>query len=601
MAVKRYWTREGFIYIPELKTNRQNWKEYHMKILEVMQIQNVDQVLVGMKPKPRPGSNELKEWLKSSGTTDSILMWNMPNSILSCIKYYETAHEMFNYLETTYGDPNPTSIPVKCISAPAEQLNIGKDEPKGTNGNEPPKEVRLEGNSHDEVRSSDEVKAEATVEVAQAKSAEVEGKMSREVSKERAAESSLGKEATDKADSMDITAKKTTNLEADGGDTEVHHTSNGLECMHERKAHASAQDTPNDSQTTGNTKDMGGSTDALQHHTGDPGHHTHERSTHASAQDLPISPQAPAEHPREGVGTTAVKQHAVGEMSCNELDGHAEPKVAAEQHKCEAIEPAPDLILQMEVHATKNLLQTPTKHSQPKLPMTNYVLESPTEQGQVPLKGEYGGNTSNYANGQNTSGKDLRGHMNKLAGSKTHQCTITKMLEVSRVSSRTVKNGKDAPKVGAQPVKAENDQDSSSGRNTGSCGVEDAPLPMAGTQCTYRDTLNRPKPHSSAPGGAGLHVEQGCTLAITNKTCRCQYTPEECPKEGIGTMAVEKHAVGSREVQEVKKLQNEHNHALARPQEFYVHWHMLGSTPDDSREPEVHGGTETSQPPKGGQ
>ncbi|KAI6138251.1 hypothetical protein BKA82DRAFT_148836, partial [Pisolithus tinctorius] len=120
--------------IPELKINGQNWKEHCVKILEVMQIQNVEQVLVGMKPKPRPGSNELKEWLKSSGTTDSILMWNMPNSIFLCIKHYETAHEMFNYLVTTYGNPNPTSIPVKCVSTPAEQLSTGKDKPKGTNG-----------------------------------------------------------------------------------------------------------------------------------------------------------------------------------------------------------------------------------------------------------------------------------------------------------------------------------------------------------------------------------------------------------------------------------------------------------------------------------
>ncbi|KIN97167.1 hypothetical protein M404DRAFT_32505 [Pisolithus tinctorius Marx 270] len=331
MAVKRYWTREGFIYIPELKTNRRNWKEYHTKILEVAQIQNVEEVLVGTKPKPRPGSDKLEEWLKSSGTVDSILVWNMPDSIFLRIKHYKTAHEMFNYLATTYGDPNPTPIPVKCVSTPAEQSSTGKHEPKGTNGNEPPKEVRLEGNSHDEARSGDEVKAEASVKVVQqvtsqggevesksmkstedvlcqhaspvkferAKSAEVKGEMSREVSEKRAAENGLGKEATDKADSMDITAKKMTNLEADGGDTEVHHTSNGLECMHERKVHASAQDTPNDSQIARNMKNMGSSTDALQHHTGDPGHCTHKRSTRTSTQDLPISPQAPAKCNRE--------------------------------------------------------------------------------------------------------------------------------------------------------------------------------------------------------------------------------------------------------------------------------------------------------------
>ncbi|KAI6002470.1 hypothetical protein F5J12DRAFT_783926 [Pisolithus orientalis] len=338
--------------------NRWNWKEYCAKILEVMQIQNVEQVLVGMKPKPRPGSNELKEWPKSSRTVDSILMWNMPDSIFSCIKYYETACEMFNYLATTYGNPNPISIPVKCVSAPAEQSSIGKDEPIGTNepedetlvphvkpdklSSEPPKEVTLEGNSHDEggevelktLKSTKDALCQCAspVKFKRVKSVKVEGEMSREVSKERAAESSLGKEATDKADSMDITAKKTMNLEADGGDTEVHHTSNGPECMHKRKVHASAQDTPNDLQTTGNMKDTGGSTDVLQHHTGDPGHCTHERG------------------------------HAVGETSCKGSDGHAEPKVMAEQCKCKAIKPVPDLILQMEAHTAKNLLQTPTNH-----------------------------------------------------------------------------------------------------------------------------------------------------------------------------------------------------------------------------------------------
>ncbi|KAI5996448.1 hypothetical protein F5J12DRAFT_785419 [Pisolithus orientalis] len=570
----------------------------------------------------------------------------MPDSIFLCIKHYETAHEMFNYLATTYGDPNPTSIPVKCVSTPAEQLSTGKDEPEGTNepqdetlaphvkpdelSSEPPKEVMLKGNSNDEVRSGDEVKAEATVEVVQVKSVEVKGETSGMVSENKAVKRGLGEEATDETDSQDITAKEMVNLKADGGDTEICHTSNRpehkqleradndrlariikvkvlpsdgasshpqtrrMELKGERDSScvsstmdqlSSSTDVPQHcvDDPSSNTKDTGGSMDVLQHHTSDPGHHAHKRRACMSARDLPNSLQTPAEHLREGVSTTAAKQHAVGETSCKESDGHAKPKVTAEQCKCEAIEPVPDLTLQME-------------HSQPKPPMTNYILESPTEQGRVPLEGEYGGNASGYANGQNTSGKDLRDHTNKSAGSESHQHMITKMLEVSRVSGRTVENGRDAPKVQVQPVKAGNNQDSGGSHNTGPHRVEDMSLPMAATQYTYGDTLNRPELCSSAPGGTGLHVKQGCTLAIINETCGCQYTPEEHPKEGIGTTAIEQHAVGSSKVQEVKMLQNECNCAPAIPQESYQGWHMLKSLPDDeAREPEVHGGTETSQ------
>ncbi|KAI5996607.1 hypothetical protein F5J12DRAFT_896134 [Pisolithus orientalis] len=203
-------------------------------------------------------------------------------------------------------------------------------------------------------------------------------------------------EATDETDGQDITAKEMANLKADGGDTEIHHTSNRPEheqlerANNERLARivevkalpsigassypqtqrtelkgewdgrcaSSGTDVPQHyvDNPSSNTKDTGGSTDTLQHNTGDPGHHAHERSTHMSAQDPPISLQTPAKHPQEGVGTTAAKQHAVGEMSCKESDGHAEPKVMAEQCKCEAIEPVPDLTLQMEAHTAKNLL-----------------------------------------------------------------------------------------------------------------------------------------------------------------------------------------------------------------------------------------------------
>ncbi|KAI6155047.1 hypothetical protein BKA82DRAFT_4010717 [Pisolithus tinctorius] len=287
-----------------------------------------------MKPKPRPGSDELKEWLKSSGTVDSILMWNMPNSIFSCIKYYKTALEMFNYLATTYGNPNPISIPVKC----PDELS-----------SEPPKEVRLEGNSHNEARSSDEVKAEATVEVAQVKSAEVKGKTSGMVRENKAMKRGLGEEATDEIDGQDITAKEMVNLKADGGDTEICHTSNRPEHKQLERANndrpariievrVSPSDGTSSYPQTGRTElkeewdsscasstvdQPSGGTDVPQHYVDDPSSNTKDMGGSTIQATL-----APAKHPREGVGTTAGKQHAAGEMSCNELDGHAEPKDA---------------------------------------------------------------------------------------------------------------------------------------------------------------------------------------------------------------------------------------------------------------------------------
>ncbi|KAI6143427.1 hypothetical protein BKA82DRAFT_4017676 [Pisolithus tinctorius] len=136
---------------------------------------------------------------------------------------------------------------------------------------EPPKEVRLEGNSHDEARSGGKVKAETTTAVAQqvvsqggevkskttkstkdalcqhtfpvefkrAKSVEVESETSRVVSENKARKRGLGEEATDETDSQNLTAKEMVNLKADGRDTEIHHTSNGLE--HEQLERADSE------------------------------------------------------------------------------------------------------------------------------------------------------------------------------------------------------------------------------------------------------------------------------------------------------------------------------------------------------------------------
>ncbi|KAI6094187.1 hypothetical protein EV401DRAFT_1896403 [Pisolithus croceorrhizus] len=63
MAVKRHYTKEGFVYVLELKKNGQNWKEYCEQVLEVTRIQNLLRHLAGVEQKLKVTRNELNEWL----------------------------------------------------------------------------------------------------------------------------------------------------------------------------------------------------------------------------------------------------------------------------------------------------------------------------------------------------------------------------------------------------------------------------------------------------------------------------------------------------------------------------------------------------------
>ncbi|KAI5987822.1 hypothetical protein EDD15DRAFT_2199268 [Pisolithus albus] len=173
MAVKRYYTREGFVYVPELKNGR-NWNEYREQVLEVARIQNLLGHLAGVEQKPKVAGNKLEEWLQQDST-----------------------HEMFNYLATTFRDFNPIPLPTEkhveasCGDVAADEPLSTKNLPEQKNGSafeahasgvemrdelgksctkpnelsvEPPSEERLE-DELTKARSNDE--AEAAVGAAQ--------------------------------------------------------------------------------------------------------------------------------------------------------------------------------------------------------------------------------------------------------------------------------------------------------------------------------------------------------------------------------------------------------------------------------------------------
>ncbi|KIK19651.1 hypothetical protein PISMIDRAFT_13494 [Pisolithus microcarpus 441] len=192
MAVKRYYTKEGFVYVLELKKNGRNWNEYREQVLEVARIQNLLGHLAGVEQKPKVAGNELEEWLQQDSSAQSMLMWNIPDLLGR-----DETHEMFNYLATTFRDFTPIPLPTeKRVEAPsgdvaADEPLSTKDLPKQKNGSafeahasgdkmrdelgescvkpnelsvEPPSEERLE-DELTEARSDDE--AEAAVGAAQ--------------------------------------------------------------------------------------------------------------------------------------------------------------------------------------------------------------------------------------------------------------------------------------------------------------------------------------------------------------------------------------------------------------------------------------------------
>ncbi|KIK23124.1 hypothetical protein PISMIDRAFT_83920, partial [Pisolithus microcarpus 441] len=52
-------------------------------------------------------------WLQQNSSTQSILMWNIPDSLFLHIHHFKTAHEMFNYLSTTFQDLIPIPLPAE--------------------------------------------------------------------------------------------------------------------------------------------------------------------------------------------------------------------------------------------------------------------------------------------------------------------------------------------------------------------------------------------------------------------------------------------------------------------------------------------------------
>ncbi|KAI6018338.1 hypothetical protein EDC04DRAFT_2941959 [Pisolithus marmoratus] len=109
---------ERFVYIPELKKNGWNWKEYCECILEVASTQNLLGHLAGVEQKLKVVGNEQNEWLWQNSNVQSILMWNIPDSLFLHIRHFKTAHEMFDYLATKFQDHTPIPLPTeKCVEA----------------------------------------------------------------------------------------------------------------------------------------------------------------------------------------------------------------------------------------------------------------------------------------------------------------------------------------------------------------------------------------------------------------------------------------------------------------------------------------------------
>ncbi|KAI6140652.1 hypothetical protein BKA82DRAFT_4019293 [Pisolithus tinctorius] len=288
------------------------------------------------------------------------------------------AREVFSYLKNQLGE-----VPKFQGWMSGKELQDMMPTPHvRSNGlsREPPGKERLRDDGHTMARSSGKGGARVTVKVTprvvtkggkfelksmkstenapcqHTSTVEVDGETSGVLSENEAMKRGLGKEATDETNGQDITAMEMANIEADGGDTEICHTSNRLEHKqlkstdNERLAGiveakvlpsgrapgypqawrtelkgewdgscaSSIMDQPSSStdvpqhyidDPSGNTKDASGSTSVLQHHTGDPGCHTHERRAKMSATDTSNCPQPPANHLREGISTTAVKQH----------------------------------------------------------------------------------------------------------------------------------------------------------------------------------------------------------------------------------------------------------------------------------------------------
>ena len=90
------------VEIPALELDRQNWKIYHTRILEVAATLGVLKVLIGSEKDD--GSDY---WLGRDTKARFLIYPILPPQLLDCILQLDTAHEMFVYLECKFHDTDP--------------------------------------------------------------------------------------------------------------------------------------------------------------------------------------------------------------------------------------------------------------------------------------------------------------------------------------------------------------------------------------------------------------------------------------------------------------------------------------------------------------
>ena len=90
------------VEIPALELNRQNWKIYRMRILEVAATLKVLEVLIGSEK-----DNRSDYWLGRDMKARFLLYPMLPPQLLNSILQLDTAHEMFVYLEHKFHDTDP--------------------------------------------------------------------------------------------------------------------------------------------------------------------------------------------------------------------------------------------------------------------------------------------------------------------------------------------------------------------------------------------------------------------------------------------------------------------------------------------------------------
>ena len=128
------------VEVLKLTKNRQNWKIYHMKIIEAAATDITDPLGV------------LAGWQSDDGSynwecLDAILKWPfytlVPITILCPIRKLNTAHEIFNYLATCFCNNNPIMDPCAKKSEPsankvdgagtaAEDISTDSEKQKGS-------------------------------------------------------------------------------------------------------------------------------------------------------------------------------------------------------------------------------------------------------------------------------------------------------------------------------------------------------------------------------------------------------------------------------------------------------------------------------------